>query len=155
MNISLCFQQISFVRLSLVLQIKSSHNFETFHWIVSSDILLMLRCFFDFSFSYWFCYALTGNASCSTINCNRNRKCLTDVLNNNEPRCVTCPMPCPRHLSINKNLDNNKLICASNNVTYLNWCSMMNEACSSGTYLHAVSSGPCNPNEGKSEAKAS
>jgi hypothetical protein len=57
-------------------------------------------------------------------------------------------MPCPRHLSVAPNLENNKVLCASNNVTYLNWCSMMNDACSSGIFLRAISVGPCNPNEG-------
>ncbi len=109
---------------------------------------LSFSLFFKLSFSYYLFSNLTGNASCSSINCNRNRKCLIDVLNNEEPRCVTCPMPCPRHLSVAPNLENNKVLCASNNVTYLNWCSMMNDACSSGIFLRAMSVGPCNPNEG-------
>ncbi|XP_054159819.1 follistatin-A-like [Oppia nitens] len=82
-------------------------------------------------------------ANCQSITCSQNKKCLTDRVNGGGARCVTCPMGCPKHLAINQDLMTNKMICASNNMTYLNWCSMMKEGCNTGNYLYVVSSGPC------------
>ncbi|CAG2172957.1 unnamed protein product [Oppiella nova] len=94
---------------------------------------------------------MSRNANCQTITCNGNKKCLKDGANGSEARCVTCPpMPCPAgrpHVNaVHKHSAANKVLCASNNITYWNWCSMMSDACSTGIYLHVVSGGPCPTN---------
>ncbi|RWS26190.1 follistatin-A-like protein, partial [Leptotrombidium deliense] len=80
-----------------------------------------------------------SNADCASINCQRGQKCLTDIRNGNQPRCVTCPMQCiPPLFTVNS-----PQVCASNNRTYDNWCSMMQDACSTGIVLQTQSSELC------------
>ncbi|XP_022242688.1 follistatin-like isoform X1 [Limulus polyphemus] len=85
-------------------------------------------------------------ATCETITCRRNKKCLIDP-NSGLPRCVQCPPTCSWLPAIP--------LCASNNETYSSWCEMMVDSCKIGVVLETRQSRPCDEVNESTLAKSS
>jgi len=85
------------------------------------------------------------NATCKTIQCARGQTCLTDKLNHDLPRCVTCKHP--RWCRHYRKQQLAGPICSTNGRTYNNWCEMSKDACETRIALDTEHFGICDSTE--------
>ncbi|XP_024085825.1 follistatin isoform X2 [Cimex lectularius] len=78
-------------------------------------------------------------ASCRNIQCKERQVCLTDPMNG-EPRCVTCSYKCP---NVKSQRETGGTICGTNNRTYISWCHMLKDSCSTGFLIETKFPGSC------------
>lgn len=83
-------------------------------------------------------FSFLANATCDSIVCATDEKCLLDR-KNGLPRCVSCKS-CYEGVETART---GNFLCGTNNQTYQTWCDMMRDSCRSGYVIEAQHAGSC------------